>query len=207
MPTRKPIIGLAGGIGSGKSTVARMLADLGCVVADSDTMAKDALRQPDVRSTLIAWWGDGILDETGELDRSRVASIVFSNQPERQRLESLIHPRVEARRRELFASAPADAPALVIDAPLIYEAGVDRECDAVIFVEADPAVRLARVQTSRSWDERELRRREESQLPLDVKRSRAEYTVVNNGDLADLADRVREALKAIAGSGIARRGG
>jgi dephospho-CoA kinase len=197
MTSRPPIIGLTGGIGSGKSTVARLLAEMGCVVADSDAAARQTLREPAVRQTLVEWWGGGILDEEGEVSRSKVARIVFSSAEDRTALERLIHPRVEEKRRELFESAPADAPALVIDAPLLMEAGLDRECDSVIFVDADPAVRLERVRASRGWDERELALREDSQLPLDVKRRRAEYTVVNNGDLGGLARQVRQVLDTI----------
>lgn len=192
-----PVIGLAGGIGSGKSEVADILAEAGCVVVNSDALARQALDDPAIVAELIEWWGRSILDDEGRVDRRRVADIVFNDPAERRRLESLTHPWVEARRREQFAAAPADAPALVIDAPLLFEAGLDAQCDAVIFVETDRPTRLARLAASRGWDEAELDRREESQWPLDVKRRRADYSVQNIGDRAELAAEVHRALQQI----------
>ncbi len=198
--SRPPIIGLAGGIGAGKSAVAKILADLGCLVVDSDRLGRAALDDPAVKATLTEWWGDRILDASGVVDRSVVASIVFEDGSERRRLEGLVHPWIEAKRRAMFAAASPGTPALVIDAPLLFEAGIDGECDAVIFVEADRATRLARVRSTRGWDEAELARREAAQIPLDDKRARSEYTVVNTGSHADLAgvvsgilDRIRHA--------------
>ena len=189
-----PSLGIAGGVGSGKSSVAAILAQLGCLVADSDALAREALRDPAVRDRIVSWWGSGVLDESGEIDRGEVARIVFSRPEQRRRLESLVHPWIEARRRKLFEHAPPDARALIIDAPLLFEAGLDRECDAVIFVETDHARRLARLTRSRGWDEAELKKREESQLSLDVKRARSDYVVINNGDLDKLTEQVRRIL-------------
>jgi len=197
MADRKPIIGLAGGIGAGKSTVARLLAEAGCVVAHSDEENRQALRDPEIRRTLVAWWGEEILDASGEVDRAAVAKIVFADPEQRRRLESLTHPWIQQRHREQFAAAPADAPALVIDAPLLLEAGWDRRCDAVVFVEAPQAVRLARLQAERGWTAEDLARREDSQLALDEKRSRADHIVRNSGDLKDLARQVRRVLAEI----------
>ena len=193
----KPVIGLAGGIGSGKSAVAEILADLGCVVAHSDEMGRAALREEAIRDQLVAWWGEGILDEDGEIDRSAVARIVFADPEQRRRLEALTHPWIESRRAEQFAAAPPNTPALVIDAPLLFEAGLDERCDAVIFVDAERQVRLARLKAGRGWEEADLRRREDSQLPLDVKRSGADYVIQNDGNLSDLAAQVRLVLSQI----------
>ncbi len=96
-----------------------------------------------------------------------MARILYARPGQRRRLESLVHPWIETRRRALFEEAPPATPALVIDAPLLFEAGLDRECTAVIFVETDRPRRLGRLVDSRGWDEAELTRREESQLSLD----------------------------------------
>ena len=189
-----PSLGIAGGVGSGKSSVAAILAQLGCLVADSDALAREAVRDPAVRDRIVSWWGSGVLDESGEIDRGEVARIVFSRPDQRRRLESLVHPWIEARRRKLFEQAPPDARALIIDAPLLFEAGLDRECDAVIFVETDPARRLARLTSSRGWDEAQWKKREESQLSLDDKRARSDYVVINNGDLDELTEQIRRIL-------------
>lgn len=193
----RPVIGLAGGVGAGKSAVAAVLAGLGCVVCNSDDLGRQALRDPAIRTKLVGWWGSGVLDEAGEIDRAAVAAIVFRRPQERRRLELLVHPWIEARRKALFAAAPADACALVIDAPLLFEAGLDAECDAVIFVDADRGTRLARVADERGWDEQALGRREDSQLPLDEKRARSDYVVSNNGDLRALSEQVHRTLNEI----------
>ncbi len=196
--SHQPVIGLTGGIGSGKSTVARILADLGCFVSDSDAAAKAELNEPEVRDQLIAWWGREILDrETGRPDRSRIAAIVFNDARERKKLEGLIHPRIEAGRRAAFANAPSGTKAFVIDAPLLLEAGLDRECDAVIFVETPEEARRARVLAERGWDGAELARREAAQIPLDEKRIRADHIVSNDGEPGELTDRVRRTLETI----------
>ena len=193
----KPVIGIAGGIGSGKSTVAGMLADLGCHVVNSDELARRVLRLRDVVDELLAWWGPEILDESGQVDRKRVADIVFRNAAEREKLERLTHPRIEALRRAMFNAAPTDAPALVIDAPLLFEAGVDSECDAIIFVESSETDRAARVQESRGWNEDELKQREQTQWSLDEKRSRADHVVWNTADLSMLRQDVKWVLNDI----------
>ena len=193
----KPVIGLAGGIGAGKSAVAAILAGLGCVVCNSDDLARQALGDPAIRAELVGWWGRDVLNPDGEIDRAAVAAIVFNRPDELRRLELLVHPWIETRRKALFATAPADVCALVIDAPLLFEAGLDAECDAVIFVDADRGTRLARVAEGRGWDELELDKREDSQLPLDEKRARSDYVVSNNGDLRALSEQVHRTLNEI----------
>ena len=195
-----PIIGLAGGIGSGKSTVAGILRDLGCVVCDSDGLARQALRDPQIKTCIIGQWGEDLLDDDGEIGRAALARIVFADPAQRKTLERLTHPWIEERRRKQFANAPPGTPALVIDAPLLFEAGLDAQCDAVLFVEALPDVRLQRVVQNRGWDAGELAKRELSQLPLDVKRQRADHVITNDGDMQELAAQVGRVLRQIIGS-------
>ncbi len=188
------VIGLVGGIGAGKSQVARALEDLGFAVIDSDKEAKAALDRPEVRERLVKWWGDRVLEPTGRVDRKRVAEIVFSDPAQRTRLEELVHPLVKLRRSELVARAMADgALGVVVDAPLLLEAGVDQECDYVVFVDAPLEVRETRVR-GRGWQAGELARREKAQLPLEEKRRRADITIVNDGSMEVLAGRVRAML-------------
>ena len=167
------------------------------MVSDSDADARAALRDPQIRQTILEWWGPDILDEKGEINRSSVASIIFSDQQARRKLEAVAHPWIEKRRLERFSNAPADAPALVIDAPLLFEAGLDAACDGVIYVDASPELRLKRVMATRGWSAGELALREQSQLPLDLKRQRADYVVENNGDLTELRKQVRRVLDTI----------
>lgn len=203
-PANVPVIGLVGAIGAGKSEVARILERLGCVVIDSDVQARAALERPDVRETLTGWWGGGILGADGRIDRRAVASIVFADPGERRRLEELVHPIIREARAEIVqreraraARGEPHARALIIDAPLLYEAGVDRECDAVIFVDAPRDVRLGRVMSARGWDDAELARREAAQMPPEEKRRRADQVVPNTGSLEDLAAHTESALHRI----------
>lgn len=193
--SRPPVIGLAGGIGAGKSEVARVLARLGCAVEDSDALAREALNRPEVHARLRQWWGERVFGADGSVDRKAVAAIVFADPGERTRLEGLTHPLVRAARAERFRVAAASgARALVIDAPLLFEAGSDAECDAVIFVDAPRDVRLARLKASRGWDEAELARREAAQWAVERKRVLSHEVVVNDGATADLEPRVSAAL-------------
>ena len=189
-----PVVGLVGGIGSGKSSVASILQSVGCVVSDSDQLVRDAYRAPEVIAQLRSWWGTGIIDERGAVDRAAVAAIVFRDPAERIRLESYIHPRVERARHERFNQAPAGTRALIIDAPLLLEAGLAGECSQIWFIEAPEAIRRARVMADRGWSAEELDRREAAQWSLDRKRASAHHVLRNDGDPASLREQVLQAL-------------
>jgi dephospho-CoA kinase len=191
-----PTIGLAGGIGAGKSRVAALLAELGCVVSDSDADARAVLADPEVIATLRSWWGDDVVGVDGAIDRGKVAGRVFTDVEERRRLESVLHPRIHERRAARFAAAPPDTRAFVIDAPLLFEAGLDADCDAVIFVDASRPTRLARVAANRGWSDEELARRESAQWPIDRKRSLATLIIDNTTNDEDfLRTETRKALE------------
>lgn len=197
-PQRPIVIGLAGGIAAGKSAVARVFAERGAVVIDSDKEAKDALDRPEVRGELIRWWGDGVLAADGRIDRKKVGSIIFADQSQRERLERLVHPLVRANRSEMIARAdPRTTPAIVVDAPLLYEVGLDRECDTVVFVDAPREQRLARANETRGWDEAELTKREKAQIPVEVKRGKADYLIANDASLEELRSRAHVAFSEI----------
>lgn len=191
---RPVILGLAGGIGSGKTTVARAFESMGWLVVHSDDQAAAALRRPEVKEMLRSWWGDGVVGPDGEVDRSAIGKIVFADAAQRERLEKLIHPLIARSRSELIAAAWSHAvpPAgVVFDAPLLFEAGLDRECDAVAFVRADDSARLARVRASRGWDAAELSKREATQWPLTRKEAASRFLIMNQQDQADLPAQCR----------------
>lgn len=189
------VIGLAGGIGSGKSAVARVLAGMNYLVIDSDADAKAVLDRPEVLGQLAQWWGRAVVTADGRADRKAIADIVFAKPEERARLESLVHPLVKAGREALVAQASAQGrPGVVLDAPLLFEAGTDASCDFVLFVEAPTEARAKRVAATRGWDAGELARREKSQIPLEEKRRRSDTIVVNDGPPEALEAKVREAL-------------
>lgn len=187
------VIGLVGGIGSGKSAVAAALARRNYLVIDADKDAKAALERPDVRDTLVQWWGPDILTE-GRIDRKKVAQIVFADATQRTRLESLIHPIVRADRYTTVARARRESrPGVVVDAPLLFEAGSDKDCDLIWFVDAPLEQRQQRVR-ARGWTDEELTRREAAQLPLDEKRRRSTTIIPNNADFAALDHHITQAL-------------
>lgn len=195
------VIGLVGGIGSGKSTIAAEIArQAGGIVIDSDKEAKAALDRPDVRDQLVLWWGRGVVGKDGRIDRGRVADIVFRRPEERARLEGLVHPIVRSTRAQAIERArAAGATVAIIDAPLLFEAGVDRECDLILYVDAPLEARVGRVKATRGWDAAELERREKAQLPLEEKRQRSDDVVVNDGEPGALPGRVADLLQRIQG--------
>lgn len=197
-PTKSiPVIGLSGGIGAGKSTVARAFADQNCLVIDADADANAALGLPHVRDSLVAWWGPSVLNAEGQVDRKAVASIVFANPAERARLEGLVHPIIRADRGRLIARAAAEGRiAAVIDAPLLFEAGSDAECDVLVFVDTPREIRLARLAANRGWNEEELTRRESAQISLEEKKRRSHHVISNAGDPQTIQTNVREILSA-----------
>ena len=195
----RPIIGIAGGIGSGKSFVASRFGELGCLVIDSDEQVRAAYRDPQIKQTLRDWWGPEIFTPEGEINRSALARLAFTDPARRQRLESLLHPWVKRARGEAMRAASNDAQvkAFVWDTPLLFETGLNRECDAVVFVDAPREQRLQRVRQTRGWDDAELTRRENLQLPLDTKREISDYVVKNTADAEDARVQVRELLPRI----------
>lgn len=184
----KPIIGLVGGIGSGKSAVASVLQGLGATVIDSDRLAHAELNRPDVVETIRSWWGDKVCRSDGQVDRKVVGAIVFADATQLDRLERLLYPRLHRQRETLVAEYEQDPAvrAVVLDAPKLYEAGLGDYCDAVIFVDAPREQRLRRVRATRGWSEEELDRRERSQDSLDRKKANADYIVTNDSSLEDL---------------------
>lgn len=175
------------------------MARMGGYVIDADALARQALQRPEVREQLMGWWGPGVLDEQGRIDRRRIADRVFDDPEQRRRLESLIHPMVGEERRRLVEQAHADPGIkfIVQDVPLLFEVGLDKECDFTVFVDAAPETRLRRVEKARGWDRAELERREKNQWPLDRKRKAADAIIDNDGDEAKCLGQVRSLLDRI----------
>ncbi len=183
----KPVIGLVGGIGSGKSAVAGAFARRGAKVIVADALGHEALRQPAIRSQLVARWGPGILGADGEVNRRAVAGIVFAKnaqaRDELRTLEALVFPWIERRTREEIAAARDDPHArlVVLDAAVMLEAGWNNVCDRLVYVHAPREVRLRRLAEGRGWTPREVEERESAQLSLTEKAARADDAVDNSG--------------------------
>ena len=152
-------VGLTGGIGSGKSEVARRLASLGAVVVDADALAREAVAPgSDGLAQVVAAFGKGVLAPDGSLDRAAVGRLVFADEDERARLEGIVHPYVARRSAELMAAAPADA-VVVYDVPLLVEKHLESGYDLVVVVEAPEDVRVRRLAEHRGMTEADARAR------------------------------------------------
>ena len=195
----KPIIGITGGIGSGKSFVAKLFGEFGCLVINSDDLVRRAYKDTIVQSEIKKWWGKLMFDPNGDVDRSAVARKVFQYPSERQKLEALLHPIVDRNRETMMRTAGEnpEIKAFVWDTPLLFETHLNERCDTVVFVEAPMKVRLERVSSNRGWDESELDRRENLQIPLDKKKEIADYVVVNTADAEFARGQVREVLSQV----------
>jgi len=177
-------LGLTGGVASGKSLVARQLADLGAAVLNADRAGHEALRLPQIEAAARQRWGDVVFGQDGHIDRSKLAKIVFAPAPdgprERKYLESLTHPEIGRRLAAQIEAAKAVAPLAVVDAALLFEAGWNKLCDCTAFVDAPRAVRLARA-LQRGWTEEDFAAREAAQDSVDSKRARADWNIDNSG--------------------------
>lgn len=189
------VVGVVGGIASGKSAVAGMLAEHGLEHVDADAHARLATERDDVRAALRVRFGAGVFAPDGTLDRTALAAVVFASEGARKDVEAIVHPPVRLAIRRALDAARAAGRSVVLDVPLLLEGGLVAECDAVVFVDTSPTDRLARAR-ARGWDAAELQRRESSQLPLAVKSSAATATIHNSGTLDDARAQVARLLEA-----------
>ncbi len=179
------IIGILGGVAGGKSLVARQLADLGAVVLDADRAGHEVLRLPQVEAAARERWGAVVFGPDGRIDRERLAGVVFADPPagprEREYLQRLTHPEIAKFLKEQSdAAANSGVSAAVLDAPLILEAGWDKLCEVLIFVDTPRTIRLSRA-VGRGWSKEDFEAREGAQKSLDRKRERADVIIDNSG--------------------------
>lgn len=203
----KPIIGLCGGIGAGKSVAARAFEHLGAVVIDSDRLSHEVMARPEVAAELVRWWGSAVIGSDGQPDRRAIADRVFEDAAEKKRLEGLIYPLIAARRQDIISRSLEDQAvrAIILDSPLLFESNLDRLCDAVVFVDASPQTRQQRLRDGRAWGPEQLRQRERWQIPVDQKRARAQYVLPNDGSLDDLQAQAAELFDRILARGPSSR--
>ena len=187
------LVGLTGGIGAGKSTVAELLAARGAVIVDADQVARAVVEpgQPAL-AKLVERFGDGILDGDGRLDRAALAKVAFSDDESRRDLEAITHPAINEDFTRRVAEAPSDA-VVVLDVPLLAESEQARKrpYQTVIVVEAPREVRLQRLE-ARGVDRADAEARMSAQVSDDERRKLATYVVDNAGDRAALEQRIDE---------------
>ena len=194
-----PVIGLVGGIGAGKSLVAAQLAQLGCAVVDADRIAHRVLREKGVRAAVRRRFGPTVFTASGAVNRRRLAERVFGNERARQAMERIVHPEICRRIRRAVARARAGGGrAVVLDAALILEKGLDSLCDVVLYIKVPAQVRQRRVEGARGGAPSEIARREAFQVSLKTKQQRADYTVDNSASAEHTFEQIRTILLRIA---------
>jgi dephospho-CoA kinase len=182
-------IGLTGGIGSGKSTVSRLLAERGAVIVDADAIAREVVEPgtPGLAAVVEAF-GAGVLAADGSLNRPGLAAVVFADPEARRTLDAIVHPLVRARAIEIAAAAPPDA-VVVNDVPLLAETGQASSYDVVLVVETDPGTRIARL-VQRGLTAEDARARIAVQATDEQRRAIADVVLDNSGTPEQLAAQV-----------------
>jgi dephospho-CoA kinase len=187
------VIGLVGGVAAGKSTVAAEMARLGAAVVDGDRIGHQVLLAPVVRRAIRRRWGAEVHSPGGEVDRAALAKVVFNDPKELSALNRILHPRIRREMQRQIASARRSpgVVAVVLDAAVMFEAGWDDLCSAIVFVKAPSSARSGR-SAAKGWDRAGWRKREIAQISLDRKRRKSDYMVDNSSSVSRLRDQVRE---------------
>jgi dephospho-CoA kinase len=196
-----PVIGLTGGVASGKSAVAALLAERGCSAIDADSVGHAVLDLPEVKQKLVQCFGPQVVLDHGpgttcgpRVDRRALAAIVFPDQEARRALEAIVHPLMRARFKEAIdLSLQSGSGPVILDAAILLEAGWQDLCDIVVFVDSTRAERFQRAADHRGWSEAVFDSRERAQWPCEEKRRHADYVIRNDGS-RDLLRREVEAL-------------
>lgn len=189
------VIGLTGGIASGKSTVSQMIKELGIPVIDADLEARRAVEKGEAAyDEIVATFGKEILLETGEIDRLKLGGIIFNDENKRQSLNNIVHPAVRKRMLEQKESLmKSGEPIIVMDIPLLFESQLAYMVDRTLVVYVDENVQLQRLMDRNNFTEEEAMARIRSQMPLEQKSKLADAIIDNNGEL----DETRQQLETI----------
>ena len=195
------VIGIVGGVASGKSLVTQCLAQLGAAVLNADLVGHEVLREPAILQALVARWGPEILDAEGQVNRSIVARLVFApgGEAEKAFLESLSHPRIAERLQQQLGKwrREGQVTLVALDAAIMLETGWAKLCDEIWFVDTPSAVREQRA-AERGWSPQQWRSREEAQWPLERKRKAATRVIDNSGTPEATCRRVAALLPEVA---------
>jgi dephospho-CoA kinase len=193
------LVGLTGGIGAGKSTVGSMLATRGAVVVDADVLAREAIAPGTPGfERVVELFGEEVLTPTRDLDRERIAAIVFDDEGKRRALEGIVHPEVGRRIAEKVREHAGTDRVVVLDSPLLIETGAYEGCDVVIVVRTSVQTQVTRL-VARGMEETDARARIAAQLPTERKVAVADLVIDNEGTKEDLdreVDRIWEELRA-----------
>ncbi len=195
-PGKKTIVGILGGIGSGKSAVAAEFAKLGCKVIDADRIAHQLLDEPAVKDIIVTSFGSSVLDSAGKLDRGELGEVVFADKEKLSVLNEIIHPAVLRKAEELIElyNHQSEVKAIVLDMPLLVEVGWDKRCDRLIFVDCEEKLRAERGKKTWIFKENEdkIKIRENFQISLDNKAGLSDNVIDNNSGFSALARQVAD---------------
>lgn len=188
------LVGLTGNIGSGKSTVARMLSERGATIIDADVLARRAVELGTPAYTkIVARWGRAVVSPDGHLDRAALRRVVFADQGQLEELNEIVHPEVERLRDRLVEQARGRGDRIVVcDIPLLFEKGMADRFDRILLVDAPRPIRLERLLQDRGLQTTEAMEIIAAQMPAELKRARADYIVENAGTLTQLERRVQD---------------
>ena len=188
MSDRLKIIGILGGPGSGKSTVAELFAELGCGIINADKLNHQVLSRADIIAKIVDIWGDKVVGLDGKIDRGQLGRMVFSSPGELDKLVSIVHPEIfklmELQVKEFETSRQVKA--IVFDVPLLMEVGWENKCDILVYVKVNDPIRRSRLKKNRHWDDNFIKNVENSQILLDNKEKISDYIVENSSDISDL---------------------
>ncbi|HEX9146320.1 MAG TPA: dephospho-CoA kinase [Candidatus Binatia bacterium] len=193
------LVGLTGGIASGKSTVAAILRRLGAEIINADELAREVVEPGrEAWQEIVATFGSGILQEDQAIDRRKLRDVIFNDPQARKKLETIIHPRVRTLAEEKIRACEAAGSALVVyEVPLLFEALIHHWIRPVILVACDIETQKSRLKERDRLSDAEAQRHIESQMSLEEKRKLADYTIENNGTLADLEAQVKAIVEKI----------
>jgi len=200
--THIPVVGIVGGIGSGKSSVARWVAthDPDVLLINGDEVGHEVLTLKGVQEAVRQRFGQSVFDAAGQIDRRAMGQLVFGPGEEKQTarhdLERIVHPQIrETFEKRIAEAEAANKRAVLLDAAVLFEAGWNDLCHAIVFVDVPRGERLGRLLVGRGWDEPEVERREASQVPLETKRSRSNFVIDNAQSIDEGGRQLRELIK------------
>lgn len=196
---KTPIIGILGGICSGKSTVAAEFAKLGCAVIDADEIVHELLEKKTIREKIVGLFGRDVVDSEGKIDSRKLADIVFADTDKLSSLNKIIHPFVLERTEELIEqyNSQSQVKAIVLDMPLLVEVGWEKRCDKLIFVDCKQELRVDRARKLGIIEENQLKMRENFQISLDNKVAITDNTIDNNSGFPALSKQIADIFSCI----------